>query len=287
LRGIFSAIDYWFNSAPQIEIQAEVFETSTALDNERGFVQSADPLFADNQAQTFLKAIGVNFGTSSNPSLSGSGLGMANEVSLFDSSFNLGGIVQVLQQEGFVDILSQPRIVTRSGATASVSSTEEIPYLNVTTVSLTGANAYSVAYKQAGVTLTVTPVLVGADTIHMVISVEVSRLGREYYIGSDAQNNPINIPTVNTRGAKDIHLYVRNGQYVVIGGLKLKSEKLNENKVPFLGDIPILGWLFSSKETSEEETTVSFIIRPVLKKRPSIEPFGDYFDPFAEENLQE
>jgi hypothetical protein len=52
LRGIFSAIDYWFNSAPQIEIQAEVFETSTALDNERGFVQSADPLFADNQAQT-------------------------------------------------------------------------------------------------------------------------------------------------------------------------------------------------------------------------------------------
>jgi type II secretory pathway component GspD/PulD (secretin) len=287
LRGIFSAIDYWFNSAPQIEIQAEVFETSTALDNERGFVQSADPLFADNQAQTFLKAIGVNFGTSSNPSLSGGGLGMANEVSLFDSSFNLGGIVQVLQQEGFVDILSQPRIVTRSGATASVSSTEEIPYLNVTTVSLTGANAYSVAYKQAGVTLTVTPVLVGADTIHMVISVEVSRLGREYYIGSDAQNNPINIPTVNTRGANDIHLYVRNGQYVVIGGLKLKSEKLNENKVPFLGDIPILGWLFSSKETSEEETSVSFVIRPVLKKRPSIEPFGDYFDPFAEENLQE
>ena len=287
LRGIFSAIDYWFNSAPQIEIQAEVFETSTALDNARGFVQSDNPLFTDNQSQTFLKTIGVNFGTSANPSLSGSGLGLAGEVSLFDSSFNLGGIIQVLQQEGFVDILSQPRIVTRSGATASVSSTEEIPYLNVTTVSLTGANAYSVAYKQAGVTLTVTPVLVGADTIHMVISVEVSRLGREYYIGSDAQNNAISIPTVNTRSARDIHLYVRNGQYVVIGGLKLKSEKLNENKVPFLGDIPILGWLFSSKETSEEETTVSFIIRPVLKTRPSIEPFGDYFDPFAEENLEE
>ena len=286
LRGIFSAIDYWFNSSPQIEIQAEVFETSTAIDNERGFVQSADPLFADNQAQTFLKTIGVNFGTSSNPSLSGGGLGMASEVSLFDSSFNLGGIVQVLQQEGFVDILSQPRIVTRSGVTASVSSVEEIPYLNVTTVSLTGTNAYSIGTKEAGVTLTVTPVLVGADTIHMVISVQVSRLGRDFFVGSDGQNNPISIPTLNRRTA-DANIYVRNGQYVVIGGLKLKSEKLNENKVPFLGDIPILGWLFSSKESSEEETSVSFVIRPVLKRRPSIEPFGDYFDPFAEENLEE
>jgi type II secretory pathway component GspD/PulD (secretin) len=263
-----------------------VFETSTAIDNERGFVQSADPLFADNQAQTFLKTIGVNFGTSSNPSLSGGGLGMASEVSLFDSSFNLGGIVQVLQQEGFVDILSQPRIVTRSGVTASVSSVEEIPYLNVTTVSLTGTNAYSIGTKEAGVTLTVTPVLVGADTIHMVISVQVSRLGRDFFVGSDGQNNPISIPTLNRRTA-DANIYVRNGQYVVIGGLKLKSEKLNENKVPFLGDIPILGWLFSSKESSEEETSVSFVIRPVLKRRPSIEPFGDYFDPFAEENLEE
>jgi type II secretory pathway component GspD/PulD (secretin) len=286
LRGIFSAIDYWFNSSPQIEIQAEVFETSTAIDNERGFVQSGDPLFADSQAQTFLKTIGVNFGTSSNPSLSGGGLGLASEVSLFDSSFNLGGIVQVLQQEGFVDILSQPRIVTRSGVTASVSSVEEIPYLNVTTVSLTGTNAYSIGTKEAGVTLTVTPVLVGADTIHMVISVQVSRLGRDFFVGSDGQNNPISIPTLNRRTA-DANIYVRNGQYVVIGGLKLKSEKLNENKVPFLGDIPILGWLFSSKESSEEETSVSFVIRPVLKRRPSIEPFGDYFDPFAEENLQE
>jgi type II secretory pathway component GspD/PulD (secretin) len=286
LRGIFSAIDYWFNSSPQIEIQAEVFETSAAVDNERGFVQSTDPLFADNQSQTFLKTIGVNFGSTSNPSIAGGGLGLATEVSLFDSSFNLGGIVQVLQQEGFVDILSQPRIVTRSGVTASVSSTEEVPYLSVSTVSLTGTNAYTIGTKQAGVTLTVTPILVGADTIHMVISVEVSRLGRDFFVGSDAQNNPINIPSLNTRSAS-ANIYVRNGQYVVIGGLKLKRESINENKVPFLGDIPVLGWLFSSKETEEEETSVSFVIRPVLKRRPSIEPFGDYFDPFAEENLEQ
>ncbi|MBC8369126.1 MAG: type II and III secretion system protein [Planctomycetes bacterium] len=286
VRGILYAIDYWFNSAPQIEIQAEVFETSNAIDNERGFVHADDPLFADSQTQTFLKTIGVSFGTSSNPSTAGIGSGMATEISMLDSSFNLGGVIQVLQQEGFVDILSQPRIVTRSGVTAEVSSTEEIPYLEITTVNLAGANQYKISTKSAGVNLTVTPVLVGADTIHMIINVTVSRLGRDFVIGSDASNNPIVAPSLNSRYAND-NIYVRNGQYVVIGGLKLKSEKINESKVPFLGDIPLLGWLFSSKETSEEETSVSFVIRPVLKQRPSIEPFGDYFDPFAEESIEE
>ena len=74
---------------------------------------------------------------------------------------------------------------------------------------------------------------------------------------------------------------------MVIGGLKLKSERVNESKIPFLGNIPVLGWFFSSRETIDEETSVSFVIRPVLKSRPSIEPFGDYFDPFAEEGLVE
>jgi len=286
LRKIIAAVDYWFNSSPQIEIQAEVFETSSALDNERGFVHATDPLFSDAQSQTFLKTIGVSFGTSSNPSTSGTGSGMASEISLFDSSFNLGGVVQLLQQEGFVDILSQPRIVTRSGVAAEVSSVQEIPYLRVTGVSLTGANAYALESKEAGIKLIVTPTLVGADTIHMIISVEVSRLGRDFVIGADGQSNPIIAPALNTRRAID-NIYVRNGQYVVIGGLKLKSEKINESKVPFLGDIPLLGWLFSSKETSEEETIVSFVIRPVLKRRPSIEPFGDYFDPYSEDTLEE
>jgi type II secretory pathway component GspD/PulD (secretin) len=286
LRSIFNALDFWFNSGPQIEIQAEVFETSKGDETERGITVGDNPLFVDNQSKTFLKTIGVNLGTSSNPTLDGGGSGAVFETSVFDSSFNMNGIVQLLNKEGFVDILSQPRIVTRSGVGASVSTKEEIPFLNPTGVSFSGLNTYAVGTKNAGVELTVTPMLVGSDTIHMVIKVNVSRLGRDYVIGSDASNNQIIIPSLNTRDAHTT-IYVRNGQYVVIGGLKLKSERVNESKIPFLGNIPILGWFFSSRETVDEETSVSFVIRPVLKRRPSIEPFGDYFDPFAEEELVE
>jgi len=124
LREVFSIIDLWFNSGPQIEIQAEVFETRRTESFERGVSELAGAdLFADEDGQTFLRAIGGSF-----PTPLGGG---TFEMGMLDSSFQINAALQLLEQEGWVDILSRPRIVTRNGVAASVQNTENIPFLEV------------------------------------------------------------------------------------------------------------------------------------------------------------
>jgi len=132
-----------------------------------------------------------------------------------------------------------------------------------------------------GVKLRVTPFQVGVDTVHLVIFVEVSRLGNNFVVGTDGNNQQITAPSLNTRRATT-EVFVRNGQTVAIGGLKLREERSSESKIPFLGDLPILGWLFSSEQKEISESNVTFLITPRLKKRASIEPIGEIFDPTEE-----
>ena len=282
LREIFDSVDSWFNAGPQISIEAVVTENINNDSFERGMVQLAgEPLFQDSQGTAFLRSIGGSFPAEANPSTAGTGLGGAFQVGLVDSSFQLDAVLQFLQQEGLVDVVSQPRIVTRNGVTASVESVEEIPFLNVSSLSLNGAASFNISSKEVGVKMHVTPFLVGVDTIHLVIDVEISRLGQDFVIGTDGNNQQIVAPSLNTRKAST-EVYVRNGTHVIIGGLKLSSERVSESKVPLLGDLPLIGWLFSSRSTEELETTVTFMFTPKVKDRPSIDRFGvgEFFDPF-------
>lgn len=278
VRELFSLVDMWFNSGPQIEIQADVFETRRSEGFLRGVSELADsPVFRDTQNSTFLKAITGNF-----PITSGAG---GFEFGLLDSSFEISGILQMLEQEGWADILSRPRIITRNGVAASVESTENIPFLEIAAISANGVPTYKIGTNPIGVTLNVTPFLIGADTVHLIISVDISRVTGDFQISATGTETII-APSTTTRKAKT-EVYVRNGESIVIGGLVLKGETITESKIPILGDIPLIGWLFSSRETAEEKTEVFFVIKPILKARPSIDPFGDFYDPFDDEAGEE
>lgn len=274
IRELFALIDMWYNSGPQIEIQAEVFETRRTEGFLRGIAELADsPIFRDTQNATFLKAISGSF-----PITSGAG---SFEFGLLDSSFEISGVLQLLEQKGWADILSRPRIITRNGVAASVESTENIPFLEIATIAANGVPTYKVGKNPVGITLNVTPFLVGTDTVHLIISVDISRVTGDVQISATGTET-ITAPTTTTRKAKT-EVYVRNGESVVIGGLLLSGETANESKTPILGDIPLIGWLFSSRETAKEQTEVFFVIKPILKARPSIDPFGDFYDPFEDE----
>jgi hypothetical protein len=287
LRECFRTIDIWYNNGPQIEIQAAVLETIISDDFERGVVAvSGQPIFQKTDGKTFLRAIGGSFPTAGNPAITGGGLGGVAEVGLIDSVFQLDAAIQALQARNLADVVSRPSIVTRNGVPANLESIEQIPFLNVTSVTLSGAAAFNIGTKDVGVKLRVTPFQVGIDTIHLVIFVEVSRLGQEFVIGTDGNNQQITSPSLNTRRATT-EVYVRNGQTVAIGGLKLREERVVTSKVPFLGDLPGIGWLFSSRREEDNESNVTFFITPNLKKRASIEPIGDFFDPFTEAGASE
>jgi hypothetical protein len=288
---VFHAVDLWYNSSPQVEIRAEVYEITSSKAFERGIRPvGGNALFESTDSGSFIQGLGGGFASSSNPNYSldnphagaGAGTGGVIQFGILRDEIQFQAFLQMLETADSVDILARPSMVVRNGVPATLTSTEEIPYLNPTGVSLQGVTGFTLQTKSAGVTLKVVPFLMGVDTIHLVIDAQVSRISRNVSVGTDTSGAPITIPSLTNRSAKT-EVYVRSGQRVVIGGLKNKEERTVTNKFPILGDIPLLGWLFSSEERVTVDTEVLFVIQPrVTTRGATISPFGEIFDPFEE-----
>lgn len=288
IEEVLDAIDLYYNAAPQIEIRASVFDVTDNDLFERGIVQAdGQPILENVQGNTFVRGLGGSFPSSTNPGFGGgktssTGLGGVFRLGFIDADFQLDAYLQFLEQEGVVDIVASPSVVTRNGVPAVIQTTEDIPFLQPGAVTFGGTFQYNVTVKQVGVTLNVVPFLVGDDTLHLVITAEVSRLGREFVVGTDSNSLPIVIPSTSRRTAST-EVLVRNGQRVVIGGLKLREVRNATAGIPFLRSIPILGWLFSNDSQEEINTTIYFVIEPTVKPVPTIEKIGDIFDPFEKQ----
>jgi type II secretory pathway component GspD/PulD (secretin) len=286
IEEVLAALDLWYNAAPQIEIQASVFDVLDSELFERGIIQAnGQPILEKTNSNTFLRALGGSFPSSSSPGFGGgtgaSGLGGVFRLGFIDADFELDAYLQFLEQEGVVDINARPSVVTRNGSPALIDLTEEVPYLSPGAITLGGLVTYNILTKKIGIKLNVVPFLVGNDTLHLIINAEVSRLGREFVVGVDGSNNPITVPSTTSRTAST-QVMVRSGQRVVLGGLRLQETRKSFSKIPFLGDLPILGWLFSNELLEEQNTTIYFVIEANVKPVPTIDPIGDFFDPFAQ-----
>lgn len=289
LEEVLSFVDLFYNGGPQIEIQAEIFEVIDSDAFERGIRPAAASLIQNtgtvqpNGAGPFFRGMGGGFPSASDPQFGGAGPGGVFSLAFVDDDIRVEAFLQLLRTTEGVDVVSRPRVVVRNGVPARLISKEEIPFLSPNAISSQGITGMTLGMKAAGVELYVQPFLMGGDTVHLVVSATASRIGRNFFIGTDTNGNPINVPSINTREA-GTSITVRSGQKVVIGGLRLRELRSAESKVPILGDIPFLGWLFSSREDVEVDTEVIFVITPVVKTRaPSISAFTeDIFDPFSD-----
>lgn len=296
IEEILEFIDLFYNSTPQIEIQAQVVEVTNSDSFERGIVPSTGaPLIRIKGGRTkrgsgpFLRGMGGSFSTSTGQNFAGtSGSGSVLELALLQNEIQLQAFLQLLATDDNVDIVSKPSVMVRNGITASVDSTEMVPVLDTTNVGATGVSTQKLKREKVGVTLNVIPYLMGDDTIHLVIKANVSRLGRNLLLTTDINGNPIFSPSINTRTAQT-QVYVRDGQTVVIGGLRLKESRKTVNKTPILGDLPILEYVFSSETTEDVETEVIFLITPRVNMQTSAIsafselPGGEIFNPFEED----
>jgi len=151
------------------------------------------------------------------------------------------GIFEALQTGGYVDLLSAPKIATVNNQQATVEITEDLPYIQSTTSIESAAGGASttstetVEFKTVGIKLTVLPQIGEDDHIRMKIMPEVS----------EAPTRFEGVPIVKTRKAEAIVL-VRNGQTIVLGGLIREAITNDENRVPILSSIPLIGCLFTS-----------------------------------------
>ena len=180
---------------------------------------------------------------------------------LFDAKHQLGTVIQALQTKGQFQSLAEPNLVAESGKEASFLAGGEFP---VPIAQGSGGNiAISVQYKEFGVRLNFTPVIHG-DRIHLKVRPEVSTL--DFANGVLLQG--FRIPALSTRRT-ETEVDLLNGQTFAIAGLINNSMNNTMQKIPGIGDIPILGLLFRSKAANKEQTELVVMITPEILPRNS------------------
>ncbi len=193
-----------------------------------------------------------------NYTFSGLANGAKTAIGLAGHAFGLDLLSQIdlAETDGLVTTLAEPNLTALSGETASFLAGGEIPVPQSQ-----GLGAVSVEYKQYGVSLAFTPVVLGDGRISLRVRPEVSQL-------SDAGSvilNGFTIPGITTRRAETT-VELGSGQSFMIGGLLSNTHNNSTDKAPGLGDLPILGALFRSNSFQRNETELVIIVTPYLVK---------------------
>lgn len=249
-------IDIFAGGPPQIEIEAKIVEwvTNDSLDLGVGPVDSSTPII-DFPGNTFVRDLTWNL-----PNQVGANQFLATVGTVQDGvSYNM--VLEALSKYENISIISRPKVAVRDGGKANIEAIEKIPYIQITSITNTGGFNTALSYQEVGVRLFVVPRLVGTSTVSLEISVEASLQTDSTVAAATAAGDQIALPTLASRKAETL-VYLKPGQAVILGGLITERNVEDEKKVPILGDIPLLGYLFKSTFTSTEKAQVLFFIRP-------------------------
>jgi len=171
-------------------------------------------------------------------------------LSLFSSAANrfLNLELSALESEGKGKIISSPRVITADQVKALIEQGEELPYQQATS-----SGATSVSFRKANLKLEVTPQITPEGNVILDVDVNKDSVGRNTVAGF----------AIDTKHVKT-QVLVENGGTVVIGGIFTQTERDTINKVPLLGDIPVLGLLFQNKVRSTNRTELLVFITPKI-----------------------
>jgi pilus assembly protein CpaC len=166
----------------------------------------------------------------------------------------LDAIIRALKNTGEFRSLARPNLVTREGQEASFLAGGEFPFPSVQGGT---SNAVTITWKEFGIRLNFTPTITNSGNIRLRVAPEVSSL--DFANGLTFEG--FNIPSVLARRVEtDVEL--RPGQTLAIGGMLDNTYLEGMDKIPLLGDIPILGALFRSKDTRQERTELLVLVTP-------------------------
>ncbi len=168
--------------------------------------------------------------------------------------------LSALQSEGAGEVVSSPRVITSNQREANIKAGVEIPYQESAS-----SGATTTQFKEAVLSLTVTPQITPDDRIIMDLFVTKDSVGEQV---SDGRGG--SVPSIDTRSV-ETQVLVNNGQTVVLGGIYETEQRELFTKVPYLGDIPGVGRLFRSTRVSTDKTELLIFVTPkILKEGSSI-----------------
>jgi pilus assembly protein CpaC len=186
---------------------------------------------------------------------------LSNALNLFffRPDLNLGATIQALEARGVVEILAEPNVLAENGKEASFLAGGEFPYPVVQGGNTGGTTAITIQFREFGVRLNFIPTITPRGTIRLQVAPEVSAL--DYANGITLQG--FTVPGVSVRNV-NTEVELAEGQSFAIGGLLDNRETETLDKIPFIGDIPILGKLFQSRNKTRNNTELMVIVTPQI-----------------------
>lgn len=240
------------DDSQQVNLEVRVLEAkrnagrdlgvSIRTTNSRGTTQSGTGIAAVDKDGTVLGSGGLLSGL-----LSGSSPFGALLTRVIDNNIKVDLYIEALEAKGVVRTLANPNLTTLSGEPASFNAGGEVPIRSIGTDGLV-----QIDFKQFGVNLTFTPIVLDDGKIHMKLAPEVSDL-----TGFTTAGDPI---FTNRKLATVVEL--RDGQSFAVGGLLSSKTTKLQNQVPWLGQVPVIGTLFRNSSNQKEETELVVIVTP-------------------------
>ncbi len=178
--------------------------------------------------------------------------------------------LRAIAAAGKAKVLSRPSIVARNNQPATITVGQSVPLITAVRYDNYGNAINSVTYQDVGIILEVTPFITSEGMVEMIVSPETSDLvaDRSQWVPiSTGPNGSVSAPLINSRSA-DTVVVTPNAQTVIIGGLMQNSKANSESKIPFLGDIPLLGNLFKRRTSSDQKTELLIFLTPYIIEAP-------------------
>jgi type IV pilus assembly protein PilQ len=188
-------------------------------------------------------------------------------IAIFDD--NINAIVQTLASSMDTDILSAPRVTTVNNREAEIKVIQRLPWAEPQVQVSGDSGAITVTWKinfeEVGIILKVTPMINDDGNISMILKPEVSEKTADYNltVTQGTTSVPYTVPIIDTRSAST-KVVIGNGQTLIIGGLIKQKNTKGESKIPFFGDIPVLGYLFKSKKDIGDKTELLIFVSPTV-----------------------
>jgi len=232
LMALALAPSAWAQKTEMVAVSADIVEISGSIHKERGFSWPTDFLFGEKAVDTTLNPGILTLGD-------------------FERRTLLSTTLKLMEQEGKAQILSNPKVITKSGTQANFTVGGEIP------VPYSNAQGVGAEFKKFGVILNVLPVIVTEkkDTVDVQLQLEVSNpdYSQPVVVGGTA------IPSMITRQVQT-EVELKSGETLVIGGLKQSKRGVAVSRVPVLGSIPLIGALFRSTVIEETQSSLFLFV---------------------------
>ncbi len=257
LRAVIDKLDV---RRAQIFVEALIAEVSASKDAEFG-VQWQGITNVDNAGNQV--AGGTNFGTGGN-NIINLAEGIKSGTPTFGQGLNfgivagggLGVLVRAMQTDSSTNILSTPNLVMLDNEEAKIVIGQNVPFITGSQQSSTAnSNPFqTIERKDVGLTLKIKPQISESGTIKMVIYQEVSSV----------QDTTNSAGIITNKRTLETSVLVNDNQILVLGGLIQDQVNKSEYKVPLLGDIPLIGWLFRYDTSTSSKTNLMIFIKPKI-----------------------